>query len=74
MYHMCIGVRDGGSGGAVDPPNSGRYMTFIRAKDNTYSGKRQHICLTNCVTPNGTSIHLPEIHFGWVNKGDVHRV
>ena len=39
-----------------------------------YSGKRQHICLTNCVTPNGTSIHLPEIHFGWGNKGDVHRV
>ena len=29
-----------------------------------YSGKRQDICLTNCVTPNGTSIHLPEIHFG----------
>ena len=28
-----------------------------------YSGKRQHICLTNCVTTNGTSIHLPEIHF-----------
>ena len=41
-----------------------------------YSGKRQHICLTNCVTPNGTSIHLPEIHFrgGGGNKGDVHRV
>ena len=39
-----------------------------------YSGKIQHICLTNCVTTNGTSIHLPEIHFGWGNKGDVHRV
>ena len=31
-----IGVREGGSGGAVDPPNSGRYMTFIRAKDNIF--------------------------------------
>ena len=55
-----IGVRDGGS---------------IRALVyNIYSGKIQHICLTNCVTPNATSIHLPEIHFGWGNKGDVHRV
>ena len=39
-----------------------------------YSGKRQDICLTNCVTPNGTSIHLPDIHFGWGKIGDVHRV
>ena len=39
-----------------------------------HSGKRQDIYLTNCVTPNGTSIHLPEIHFGWGNTGDVHRV
>ena len=23
---------------------------------------------------NGTSFHLPEIHFEWGNKGDVHRV
>ena len=48
MWHMHIGVRDGGSGvggrgwGAVDPQHSDRY-------DN-YSGKRQYICLTNRVT------------------------
>ena len=57
-----------GSGGQLTPQFGQIY--------DIYSGKRQHICLTNCVTPNGTSrpIHLPEIHFGWVNKGDVHRV
>ena len=49
------------------PPNSGRFdppiradTTFIRAKDNTF------VSLT--VSPNGTSIHLPEIRFGWVTK------
>ena len=26
------------------------------------------------MSPNGTSIHVPDIHFGWGNKGDVHRV
>ena len=35
-----IGVQDGGgSGGSVDPPPQIRadlYMTFIRAKDNTF--------------------------------------
>ena len=60
------GVR--GSGGQLTPQFGQIY--------DIYSGKIQHICLTNCVTPNGTSIHLPEIHFGWgrPNKGDVHRV
>ena len=33
--HTAIGVRDGGQVGSW-PPNSGRYMTFIRAKDNTF--------------------------------------
>ena len=47
MWHMHIGVRDGGTRGsgvgAVDPPeHSDRY-------DN-YSGKRQYICLNNRVT------------------------
>ena len=55
--------RGSGGGGAVDPPPP----QFGQIYD-IYSGKRQHICLTNCVTPNGTSIHLPEIHFGWVTK------
>ena len=41
-------------------------MTFIRAKGNTF------VRLT--VSPNGTSIHLPEICFGSGNKGDIHRV
>ena len=59
-------LRDGGSGGQLTPQ-------FGQIHD-IYSGKRQHNCLTNCVTPNGTSIHLPEIHFGWGSKGDVHRV
>ena len=26
------------------------------------------------MSPNGTSIHLPEIRFGWGNIGDIHRV
>ena len=60
---VCIGVRDGAW---VDPQFGQIY--------DIYSGKRQHICLTNCVAPNGTSIHLPEIHFRWGNKGDVHQV
>ena len=55
-----------GSGGQLTPQFGQIY--------DIYSGKKQHICLTNCVTPKGTSIHLPEIHFGWGNKGDVHRV
>ena len=55
MWHMHIGVRDGGSGsgsgvggrgvgggGQLTPQHSDRY-------DN-YSGKRQYICLTNRVT------------------------
>ena len=62
----AIGVRDGGSGGQL-PPQFGPIYDI-------YSGKRQDICLTNCVTPNGTSVHLPEIHFGWGKTGDVHRV
>ena len=57
-------LRDGGQG-AVDSPILAD-TTFIRAKDNTF------VWLT--VSPNGTSIHLPEIRFGSGNKGDVHRV
>ena len=56
----------GGQGGQLTPQFGQIY--------DVYSGKRQHICLANWVTPNGTSIYLPEIHFGWCNKGDVHRV
>ena len=61
------------------PPNSGRYDIYSGKRQHMfhiyfYSGKRQHICFTNRVTPNGTSIHLPEKHFGWGNKGDVYRV
>ena len=63
----CVHRRTGRGGGGQLTPQFGQIYDI-------YSGKRQHICLTNCVTPNGTSIHLPEIHFGWVNKGDVHRV
>ena len=47
-YHlrkMVIGVRDGGGGlrgRQLTTQNSGTY--------DIYSGKRQHICLSNCVT------------------------
>ena len=50
-WGVSIGVRDGGSGGQLTPQFGQIY--------DIYSGKRQHICLTNCVTPNGTSIRLP---------------
>ena len=33
---------------------------------------RHNNCLTNCVTERNK--YLPEIRFGWGNKGDVHRV
>ena len=60
--HTGRGVR-----GPVDSPTKIRAdTTFIRAKDNTL------VWLT--VSPNGTGIRLPEIHFGWGNKGDAHRV
>ena len=36
-----------------------------------YSGKRQHICLTNCVTERNK---YPSTCFGWGNKGDVQLV
>ena len=52
--------------GSVDPPIRSDNTTFIRANDNTF------VWLT--VSPNGTSIHLPEIHSRWCNKGNVHRV
>ena len=35
IYIIVIGVRDGGSGGAVAPPIRAD-MTFIRAKDKTF--------------------------------------
>ena len=62
-----IGVRDGGSGGGSWPPNSGRYMTFIRAKDNTF------VWLTVSPRTEQVSIYLRYIS-GGVYKGDVHRV
>ena len=40
------------------------------------SSKTQHICLTNCITERNkypSYLILPEIRFGWGNKGDVHR-
>ena len=55
-------VRGGGSW----PHKIRAATTCIRAKGDT------SVWLT--VSPNGTSIHLPDIHFGWGNKGDVHRV
>ena len=61
-----IGVRDGGIRGGSWPPKILADTTFIRAKDNTF------VWLT--VSPNGTSIHLPKIRFGWGNEGDVHWV
>ena len=48
MSVIVIGIRDGGrhtgpgSGGQLTTQNLGRY--------NIYLGKRQRICLTNCVT------------------------
>ena len=55
-----------GSQGGQLTPKIRADTTFIRAKDNTL------IRLT--VSPNGTSIYLPEIRFGWGNKGGVHRI
>ena len=51
ILHPHIHRRTGpGIRGAVDsPPIRADHTTFIRAKD-IYSGKIQHICLTNCVT------------------------
>ena len=62
--------------GSVDPPNLGRYTTFIRAKDNIFIRAKDNTFVRLTVSPNETpeSIHLPEIHFGWGNKGDVQRV
>ena len=62
--HRCTGRR---VRRALDPPKIRADTTFIRAKDNTF------VWLT--VSPNGTSIHLREINFGWGNKGDdLHQV
>ena len=57
-----IGVRDGGSGGQLTPQFGQIY--------DIYSGKKQDICLTNCVTPNGTSqsIYLTYISGGVTNE------
>ena len=53
-------------GGGVNwPPKIRADTTCIRAKDSTF------VLLT--VSPNGTHINLHGIHFGWSNKGDVHR-
>ena len=55
------GVRGGGSW----PPNSGRYMTFIRAKDNTYSGKdNTFVWLTVSPRTEQVSIYLRYISGG----------
>ena len=56
----------GGVKGGSWHPKIRADTTFTRAKDNTF------VWLT--VSLNGTSIHLPEIHFGWGNKGDIHRI
>ena len=63
---VMVDHRRTGWGGGIWPPKIRADTTFIRAKDNTF------VWLT--VSLNGTSIHLPEIRFGWGNKGDVHRV
>ena len=65
VIRRTIGVRDGGSGGAVDPPIRADITPQFGQIYDIYSGKRQHICLTNCVTPNGTvSIYLRYISGG----------
>ena len=53
-----------GGQGAVDPPKFGQ----IR---HLFGQKITHLFDS---TPNGTSIRLPDLRFGWGNKGDVHRV
>ena len=47
---VLIGVRDGGLGGAVDPPIRAD-TTFIRAKDKTFV--RDHSGKTGFDPPNG---------------------
>ena len=59
-----IGVT--GGQGAVDPQQFGQIRHLF--------GQNTNICLRLTASPNGTSIHLPNIRFGWGNKGDIHRV
>ena len=65
---ISIGIRDvGQGGGAVDPPPQFGQIRHL------FGQKITHLFDWLC-QQNETSIHLPEIHFGWGSKGDVHLV